>query len=135
MNDGVKILLERMKTNPEEFVSEHGSSKWGSLIVAYKEFLEPEDRQALTDSMNVVLQQRFTEKVMEELIDPNKNKINLIQSNTTTGTWGNTNAVYLDAQRYQTEQLRVQLDAQRIAMEQEENKKPATIFGKLFNYQ
>jgi hypothetical protein len=70
MNDGVAMLIERMKTNPEEFVSEHGSSKWGSLIASYKEFLEPEDQQALTEGMKVVLQQRFTQKVMEELVDP-----------------------------------------------------------------
>jgi hypothetical protein len=82
MNDGVKILLERMKTNPEEFVSEYGSSKWGSLIASYKEFLEPEDRQALTDSMNVVLQQRFTEKVMEELIEPKEGVLGKIMERT-----------------------------------------------------
>ena len=70
MNDGVRILLERMKTHPEEFIPNNGSSKWGSLIAAYKEFLEPEDRQVLTEGMNKLLQQAFTEKVMQELIDP-----------------------------------------------------------------
>jgi hypothetical protein len=70
MNDGVAMLLERMKTNPEEFVPNNGSSKWGSLIAAYKEFLEPEDRQALIMGVNKLLQQAFTEKVMQELIDP-----------------------------------------------------------------
>ena len=81
MNDGVALLLERMKTNPEEFVSEHSSSKWGSLIVAYKEHLDPEDRQAITEGMKIVLQQRFTERVMEELINPNKNAIRIIENN------------------------------------------------------
>jgi hypothetical protein len=52
------------------------------LIASYKEFLEPEDRQALTEGMKVVLQQRFTQKVMEELINPHKNTITLTQSNT-----------------------------------------------------
>lgn len=70
MNDGVALLLERMKTYPEEFVPNNGSSKWGSLIAAYKEFLEPEDRQALIMGVNKLLQQAFTEKVMQELIDP-----------------------------------------------------------------
>lgn len=72
MNDGVALLLERMKTNPEEFVPNNGSSKWGSLISAYKEFLESEDRQALSLGINKLLQQAFTEKVMQELIDPKK---------------------------------------------------------------
>jgi hypothetical protein len=68
MNDGVKILLERMQTHPEEFVPNNGSSKWGSLISAYKEFLESEDRQALSLGINKLLQQAFTEKVLEELV-------------------------------------------------------------------
>jgi hypothetical protein len=72
MNDGVALLLDRMKTNPEEFVPNNGSSKWGSLISAYKEFLEPEDRQALSLGINKLLQQAFTEKVMEELVDPKR---------------------------------------------------------------
>jgi hypothetical protein len=75
MNDGVKILLERMQTHPEEFVPNNGSSKWGSLIAAYKEFLESEDRQALSLGVNKLLQQAFTEKVMQELIDPKKSSL------------------------------------------------------------
>lgn len=74
MNDGVKILLERMQTHPEEFVPNNGSSKWGSLIAAYKEFLEPEDRQALSLGVNKLLQQAFTEKVLEELVDPTEER-------------------------------------------------------------
>ena len=85
MNDGVAMLLDRMKTNPEEFVPNNGSSKWGSLIASYREFLEPEDRQALIAGVNKLLQQAFTEKVMQELIDPKAGGIYLTQSNT---IWG-----------------------------------------------
>ena len=114
MNDGVKILLERMKTNPEEFIGEAGFaySKWGSLIGAYKEHLEVEDRTALTDALCKLHQQAFTEKVMEQLIDPKKlaledvinqyrakgiasattipvpSSITLNNPNTVGGTWG-----------------------------------------------
>jgi len=88
MNDGVAMLLERMKTNPEEFVPNNGSSKWGSLIAAYKEFLEPEDRQALSTGVNKLLQQAFTEKVMQELIDPNIKPIRLTQNSTVWGSGG-----------------------------------------------
>ena len=77
MNDGVALLLERMKTNPEEFVPNNGSSKWGSLIAAYKDFLEPEDKQALHEGINKLLQQAFTEKVMQELIDPDDEYVNI----------------------------------------------------------
>jgi len=37
MNEGVKILIERMKTNPEEFIDyptePHIRSKWGKLFL------------------------------------------------------------------------------------------------------
>jgi hypothetical protein len=98
MNDGVKILLERMKTHPEEFVSEHGSSKWGSLIVAYKEHLDPEDRQAITEGMKIVLQQRFTERVMEELINPNKNTLKITENT----IWNGASATISSASYYPT---------------------------------
>jgi hypothetical protein len=70
MNDGVKILLERMETHPDEFFD--FGSKWASLIGDHKDFLEVEDRQALTDGLNKLMQQRFTEKVLEKLVNPDR---------------------------------------------------------------
>ena len=72
MNDGVRILLERMKTNPEEFVPNNGSSKWGSLIAAYSPHLHVDDHVALRKGMDSLLQQAFTEKVLQELVEPKK---------------------------------------------------------------
>jgi hypothetical protein len=76
-NAGVALLLERIKTNPEEFVNERGFaySKWGSLIGSYKEFLEPEDQKTITNALNTLLQQKFTEKVLEELVDPTQSNL------------------------------------------------------------
>jgi hypothetical protein len=68
MNDGVALLLERMKTHPEEFGVR--DAKWSSLINSYIMHLEKEDRDALNEGMDKLMQQRFTQKVMEELIDP-----------------------------------------------------------------
>jgi hypothetical protein len=72
MNDGVALLLERMKTHPEEFISNSSPaySKWNRIIGEYKEYLEPEDKEILRQGINKILQQRFTEEVMKELIDP-----------------------------------------------------------------
>ena len=74
MNDGVALLLERMKTHPEEFVDENGYafSKWGSLISAHKEHLNPEDRIALTNAIDKLMQQHFVEIVLENLVEPNR---------------------------------------------------------------
>ena len=120
MNDGVAMLLERMKTNPEEFFD--FGSKWAGVIGEHKDFLEAEDRQALTDGLNKLMQQRFTEKVMEELIDPKssleellKAKRNATPSATTThrlysnGVGGN--ATLLAQQQLQVEHIKAHVEA------------------------
>jgi len=71
MNDGVKILLERMQTHPEEFVPPN-DLKWKTLWEWYASFLPAEDQNAYYEGYRKVMQQHFTEKVMQELIDPKK---------------------------------------------------------------
>jgi hypothetical protein len=72
MNEGVKILLARMKTNPEEFIDGLGirMSKWGLLIVQFKEYLDKADIEAIEEAYKPVMQQHFTEMVMKELLAP-----------------------------------------------------------------
>jgi hypothetical protein len=70
MNDGVRILLERMKTHPDEFAAEGAVSKWDVLINEYRDVLDVLDVKKLDSARRVLLQQRFTEQVMQELIDP-----------------------------------------------------------------
>ena len=69
MNDGVRILLERIKTNPEEFYS-NVNGKWSQIINGYIMHLNKEDRDILNDAIDKLMQQRFTEEVLGELIDP-----------------------------------------------------------------
>jgi hypothetical protein len=68
MNKGVEILLARMESNPEEFNGE--INRWGDLLQYYKTYLNPDDANALNEGINKTIQQRFTEKVMKELLDP-----------------------------------------------------------------
>jgi hypothetical protein len=78
-NAGVALLLERMKTNPEEFTGENAEgSKWSRLISSYEQHLNKEDRDALNAGMDKILQQRFTEKVLEELVDPTQSTLTKI---------------------------------------------------------
>jgi hypothetical protein len=71
MNDGVKILLERMQTHPEEFTGDT-DGKWGHLIQSHRMFLDEEDWQAFNKGINALMQQRFTEKVLEKLVNPDR---------------------------------------------------------------
>lgn len=73
MNDGVKLLLERIKTHPEEFVMGSGGlfnshSRWQLLVSSYEGYLTSEDRDALRKAMNEVMAEKFTEAVMKELM-------------------------------------------------------------------
>jgi hypothetical protein len=114
MNEGVQILLERMKTHPEEFVPEYdgGVTKWGSVIGQYKTYLTKEDCKALDDAWKetvvTAMQQKFTERVLEELVDPKADK----------GKYGDS---VLDAQVYaqqaQATQAHIQLHQQQLAMQ------------------
>lgn len=85
MNAGVVLLLERMKTHPEEFLDMHTYSKWGKIIADEQNYLEPEDQEALKQGINALHQQRFAELVMEELVDPKPEKNPYLMSNTATG--------------------------------------------------
>jgi hypothetical protein len=71
MNDGVNILLERMKTHPEEFVSDfsHGNTKWSRLVDFYDNVLTDEEKKAIKDGVIELNRAEFTKKVLEMLIE------------------------------------------------------------------
>jgi len=133
MNDGVALLLERMKTNPEEFID---GGKWAHIMNKHEDFLEAEDRQALTDGLNKLMQQRFTEKVMEELIDPKKSKwetVGMVVNNTPLAT---TTPALSSLTLEGSEHLKAHLKAlqQEYADVFNKPKEHKTLFGRLFNY-
>jgi len=141
-NAGVALLLARMKTNPEEF-TEHG--KWGSLIHSHKMFLSEEDCKALDAGINALMQQHFTEKVLEELVDPKSmshNDYNPLKDirlggATQGGFLGvrNTGAVTGTVTLEAAEHMKAHIEALQVKNRDELiNKKPTTVFGKLFNY-
>jgi hypothetical protein len=96
MNEGVAILLERMKTHPEEFVSrmQYGATKWGNLISQYNEYFTTEESEAISkafkDTTYKVMRERFTAEVMGELIDPKEENAPYPYANTAINTAGMT---------------------------------------------
>jgi hypothetical protein len=137
MNEGVKILLERIKTNPEEFYDDtnglHVTTRWGKILTDYQNFLEPEDKNALKEAMNKLHQEKFTEVVMKELLDPKSEDLFSIlpkgmrSAGTTQGqSWVNHQLAKAEAQN-QVEHMKAHLNA----MTREEHK---TLFGRLKNY-
>ena len=150
MNEGVKILLERIKTNPEEFTIGDGGfhtlSKWGRLIADYQTYLEPEDCEILKSAINKLHQQTFTEKVMKELLAPEEDgslgkpwytkQGNItLSAGQTLGAYSNTASLTLgtatltDTKLHELLHMKAQLESER-----QKQKKHKTLFGKLFNY-
>ena len=170
MNEGVKILLERMKTNPEEFIVSEGypyevgsGSKWHKLIESHKLYLNPEDNKVLEEALNGLMQQRFTERVMKELLAPEEDDSlgkpwyskqgNITLSGGTTqggftlntnpqgqATWATTTATgTLSADSIMLGNTSInEVTLSQILQAHREvrqkQKKHKTLFGKLFNY-
>lgn len=66
MLTGLEIILERMKTNPEEFV-EGGFSKWSRVIDVAWEVMTEDEREALKAGMAEAKRDHFNGEVMKVL--------------------------------------------------------------------
>lgn len=150
MNDGLKILLERMKTNPEEFIAEsqYGVTKWDRLMQEYRPYLDKEDLEVFDISHKALvfehMKERFTEAVMRELLAPETNTQGELDFNKTnaqhqTHVQAHLNSLQQmhDAKLMQAAKNDLLLSSNGSSVtytsEPLVNKKP-TIFGKLFNY-
>lgn len=73
MNAGVEIILERIKTHPEEFANKGGgrltNGKWSRVLENYGGHLEQEEIDAINNAIDKVNQDYFTEEVMTILVD------------------------------------------------------------------
>jgi hypothetical protein len=130
MNDGVKILLDRMKTHPEEFaVGEGVIGKWDSLIREYETILDLEDITLFRQARNKLLQQQFTESVLKELIDPK-----MLLTEEWDARYNYPNKIPTMPSISITPSLEQTLARLKEIKKECEPKPHKTIFGKLFNY-
>jgi hypothetical protein len=66
MNDGVKILLERMQTHPEEF---HGDyNRWTDVINKFEKFFNVSERALINGALTNIRREELTRVVMQELL-------------------------------------------------------------------
>ena len=167
MNDGMKIILERMKTHPEEFKDNDNpfayEGKWVGLVHKYEHNLPEEDMKAFKEAVNAMRQEEFTAKVMEELLDPKSEQMELdlnsyrvqngmplvgqtlASSLTQSKPWvtagvltSNTNSITLGSttiNESHLEHMKAHVEALQVKDRDKLLKKPhKTIFGRLFNY-
>lgn len=82
MNGGVKILLERMQTHPEEFYGSY--NRWTEIIDRFEKFFNASERALVNGALTNIRREEFTQIVMNELlheptpveVDPNTYTIN-----------------------------------------------------------
>jgi hypothetical protein len=70
MIQGMEILLDRMKTHPEEFLRDYSGSlnKWDRLIDHYRHVLTNEEMKAYNNAKHELERQQFTSNVLETLL-------------------------------------------------------------------
>ena len=145
MNNGVQLLLERMKTHPEEFsgLGKDGS-KWYPLITSYRQHLAEDDMKALDAGVDAIMQQQFTEKVLEGLVDPKPSKSSewadsVMQAKGIHSAGATLGQSWVKHQLAvaQTQSAVAQLQAHADYLEQQKQKMTSgqkTLYGRLKNY-
>jgi hypothetical protein len=66
MNNGLKLILARMETNPEEFVDKH---KWRHLVESDWPMFTEEEQKAYSAKLREILIDRFSEEVLKTLME------------------------------------------------------------------
>lgn len=79
MLTGVEILLERMKTNPEEFL-EGALSKWSRVIDYSWQVLTEEERNALQNGMKEAKREHFNGEVMRVLAQGHDDEKEIVEN-------------------------------------------------------
>lgn len=77
MNTGIKILIDRMRTNPEDFAVHalriSGNHSWRSLaesVVEDREVFTDEEKSAVSVALREVTRKNFTAKILDMLAAP-----------------------------------------------------------------
>ena len=72
--DGVKILVERMRTNPEEFTADYGKwdglvkTAWDENVTDWAAALNPTEIAMLKEARRKIFREKFTAQVMKTLL-------------------------------------------------------------------
>ena len=146
MNEGVKILLARMETHPEEFYTDDPytvgrGTKWDNIIIRFRMHLNEEDGEALDTGLSKIMQQRFTEKVIGKLLDPHEDAQQEINFKTSGNVKAHIDLVKALQPQILPSSITVTSGGSSLTSEPLVNKKPTTVkvrkpttTGKLFNY-
>lgn len=130
MNGGLKILIARMETHPEEF---EGEGKWISSFNNYKKYMTEAEKDVFWKKLCELKMNEFEQKIVKRLMQeetPDQMELDLNQHEV--------------AVKKQVELMKAVMATKATVLTQPGqiyeipeplvNKKP-TLFGRLFNYQ
>lgn len=110
MNNGLKIILARMDTNPEEF-QDYPNSRWRELIDSHWDIFLDEERDEYQAKLRVILTDKFSELVLKELMEDEKETIRYKATERyVTGGWTDPSGAFANAP------VRVKLSGTQISM-------------------
>lgn len=66
MNEGVLMILDRMKTNPEEFSGIY--NRWATILEEYDNVLSDDEAKAIKEELHKLRRAELTSAVMQELL-------------------------------------------------------------------
>jgi len=90
MNEGVLMMLDRMKTNPEEFAGDY--NRWSAILEQYDNVLAKDEAKAIKEELYKLRRAELTRTVMQEIlreptpVDMNTDKFTI--STTNRDLWG-----------------------------------------------
>jgi hypothetical protein len=76
MHAGIEILLERMKTHPEEF---YRASRWCNLIADFIHFLTADDKIAFENGVAECRRTELTQIIMDRLVTEEREDKEILQ--------------------------------------------------------
>lgn len=130
MNGGLKILIARMETHPEEFEAE---GKWISSFNNYKKYMTEEEKDVFWKKLCELKMNEFEQKIVKRLMQDEISE----QGELDLQMQQHTKAVQQQLQMLKTLQagkLQAAKPGQVFELPEPTEKKHLTLFGKLFNY-
>ena len=74
LNNGVQIILNRMKTNPEEFFDPKKENEWSFIYnETFRDILTEPEKAAIHTALKAVRRKEFESKIMKTILKADAN--------------------------------------------------------------
>jgi hypothetical protein len=99
MHKAVELVLKRMESNPDEFVTRGAGDRWSSILARYKDFFTEEEAKELTAKHREIMMRVMHEEVMDSLLNSDENLRETAMQQLELQLKGRLKSKYYDQQR------------------------------------